>query len=85
MPRIIVVTDLRKDEVRPAVLLDEAVSSVHLSTEHASAQLVERLAWAVKDAEFQEDGREHVHGLVAEHQPSRTTSAAGRQPRPLAA
>lgn len=33
------------------VLMDERVSSVHLSDDHASAQLIERLAWAVTDAE----------------------------------
>jgi len=35
----------------PPVLLEESVSSVHLSTGHAAAQLVERLAWAIADAE----------------------------------
>ena len=33
------------------VLLDEHVHSVHLSSGHAAAQLVERLAWAISDAE----------------------------------
>jgi hypothetical protein len=57
MPRIIVVTDLqRPSRVEPAVLLDELVSSVHLSTDHASAQLVERVQWAVSDAEHIEGG-----------------------------
>jgi hypothetical protein len=35
----------------PAVLLEESVSSVHLSTSHAAMQLIERLDWAVRDAE----------------------------------
>jgi hypothetical protein len=34
-----------------AVLLEESVSAVHLSTDHAAMQLIERLDWAVKDAE----------------------------------
>jgi hypothetical protein len=54
MPRIIVTTDpfmLREDA---SVLLDEQVHSVHLSTGHAAAQLVERLAWAISDAEAAE-------------------------------
>ena len=37
------------------VLLEEHVHSVHLSSGHAAAQLVERLAWAVSDAEHAED------------------------------
>jgi hypothetical protein len=52
MPRIIVTTDspprLPRDT---SVLLDESVQSVHLSTGHAAAQLIERLAWAIDDAE----------------------------------
>jgi hypothetical protein len=48
MPRIIVTTDSSE----PAdILLDEHIHSVHLSTGHAASQLVERLAWAISDAE----------------------------------
>ena len=36
------------------VLLDERVSSIHLCDEHAAEQLIERLAWAVGDAEAAE-------------------------------
>jgi hypothetical protein len=50
MPRVIITTNLPPSgEAR--VLLDEHVSTVHLSSEHASAQLIERLSWAVRDAE----------------------------------
>jgi hypothetical protein len=57
MPRIIVTTDPidrrdtagRKNE--ESVLLDERVYSLHLSDDHAAEQLIERLAWAVSDAE----------------------------------
>lgn len=56
MPRIIVTTDSTSRELTDTpVLLDEQVHSVHLSTGHAAAQLVERLAWAVRDAENAED------------------------------
>ena len=52
MPRIIVTTDPVASPVTDApVLLDEHVHSVHLSDDHAAAQLVERLAWAINDAE----------------------------------
>jgi len=57
MPRIIVTTDpvsSEQSDERP-VLLEEHVHSVHLSSGHAAAQLVERLAWAVSDAEHAED------------------------------
>jgi len=33
------------------VLLDERINSVHLGDDHAAKQLMERLAWAVTDAE----------------------------------
>jgi hypothetical protein len=57
MARIIVMADpldRRRAQVLDAgtpVLMDERVDSVHLSDGHASAQLIERLAWAVTDAE----------------------------------
>jgi hypothetical protein len=51
MPRIIVTTDTSERPDRTTVLFDELVHSVHLSTGHAAAQLVERLAWAISDAE----------------------------------
>jgi hypothetical protein len=51
MPRIIITTDLAERIDDGPVLLDERIHSVHLSTDHAAAQLVERLAWAVGDAE----------------------------------
>jgi hypothetical protein len=54
MPRIIVTTDTSAIPDRASVLLDESVRSVHLTSDHAAAQLVERLAWAVDDAESAE-------------------------------
>lgn len=51
MPRVIVTTDPSEVPPDTAILLDERVESVHLSTGHAAAQLVERLAWAIRDAE----------------------------------
>jgi hypothetical protein len=51
MPRIILTTDPSVVPQEISVLLDERVSSVHLSTDHAASQLVERLAWAIADAE----------------------------------
>jgi hypothetical protein len=57
MARIIVTTDrtgLGGSQLQPEsspVLLDERVEEVHLSTDHAASQLLERLSWAVRDAE----------------------------------
>jgi hypothetical protein len=50
MARIIVTADQTNQRDAP-VLLDESVSSVHLSTDHAAMQLIERLGWALSDAE----------------------------------
>jgi hypothetical protein len=33
------------------VLFEESIQPVHLSTPHAARQLIERLAWALGDAE----------------------------------
>lgn len=53
MARIIVTTDRgERAELRdPSVLLEERVYPVHLATDHAASQLMQRLAWAVGDAE----------------------------------
>jgi hypothetical protein len=60
MPRIIVTTGPVSSPVSDApVLLDEHVHSVHLSDDHAAAQLIERLAWAINDAEDAE--QQHPH------------------------
>lgn len=56
MARIIVTADpgRRHD---PAVVLDERVYPVHLASDHSAAQLIERLAWAVRDAEGSQSER----------------------------
>ncbi len=53
MARIIVTTDPTERPQAP-VLLDETVCSAHLADAHAAAQLVERLGWAINDAESSE-------------------------------
>jgi len=50
MARIIVTTDPTTDHAAP-VLLDESVYPTHLDNEHNSAQLIERIGWAISDAE----------------------------------
>ncbi len=62
MPRIIVTTDPFDQSPlahNTPVLLEEEVHSVHLSTGHGATQLVERLAWAISDAEVAEGTRLH--------------------------
>jgi hypothetical protein len=57
MARILVLAEptdrLRRSPVagEQPVLLDERVDSVHLCDDHAAGRLIERLAWAVSDAE----------------------------------
>jgi hypothetical protein len=52
MPRIIVTTDPSDRADGPTLLvLDERVYPVHLASDHSAAQLIERLGWAISDAE----------------------------------
>jgi len=77
MPRIIVTTDPISPNLNDdaAVLLDEHVHSVHLSTDHAAAQLVERLAWAVGDAERAEHARPRSDRRARQRQSARIRRA----------
>ncbi|HEY4896662.1 MAG TPA: hypothetical protein VII01_11285 [Solirubrobacteraceae bacterium] len=50
MARIIVTTDRTTQHAAP-VLLEESVYSIHLDNDHNAAQLIERLGWAINDAE----------------------------------
>ncbi len=59
MARIIVTTDPTHNHAAP-VLLDERVDSIHLDNDHNAAQLVERLGWAISDAE-ETQRRERAH------------------------
>jgi hypothetical protein len=52
MPRLIVVS--RGGQGKAAITFDEEVRSVHLDTEHSAAQLIERVCWAILDAESAE-------------------------------
>jgi hypothetical protein len=82
MPRIIVTAEpLSRQRSHDApILLDEQVHSVHLSSGHAASQLVERLAWAISDAEDAENAlaaRRAKRGRRVEH----GASAAGSRAR----
>jgi len=56
MARIIVTTD-PSDRRDAPVLLEERVYPVHVASDHAAAQLMERVSWAIKDAESTEPRR----------------------------
>jgi hypothetical protein len=45
MARILVM-----DERQDRILLDEYVHPIHIEDEHTSLQIIERLAWAIRDA-----------------------------------
>jgi hypothetical protein len=49
MPKIIVISEHTDGERR--VTLEERVEPLHLEDEHSAAQLVERVGWAILDAE----------------------------------
>jgi hypothetical protein len=86
MARIIVMAD-RVSQGAPAVLLDESVEPVHLSTGHAAMQLIERLGWAISDAEDAERAHARRRGAPSQrsdraqraHAARRQLSATSRQ------
>ena len=53
MPRIIVMSD-SSTEREGAITLDERISSAELESAHRSAELIERVGWAVHDADENE-------------------------------
>ncbi|HUH80273.1 MAG TPA: hypothetical protein VLZ06_03005 [Solirubrobacteraceae bacterium] len=50
MARILITAE-RGETREPPVLLDERVLPIHLTDGHAAEQLVERIGWAINDAE----------------------------------
>ena len=60
MPRIIVVDDA----VDPDVFMDETVRPEHLDDQHSAGQLLERLAWAVQDAQHRRRGPGGVRAVT---------------------
>ena len=55
MPKIIVISD-PNGKGESTVTLEESVVPAHLEDDHSAAQLVERLGWAILDAEHPEFG-----------------------------
>jgi hypothetical protein len=50
MPRLIVTTETGEEHTN-AIVHDERVLASNLDNEHSSAQLIERVGWALQDAE----------------------------------
>ena len=50
MARILITAERRETQEVP-VLLDERVLAIHLTDGHAAEQLIERIGWAINDAE----------------------------------
>jgi hypothetical protein len=65
MAKIIVTAD-HTTRGAARVLLEESVYSVHLSTGHAAMQLIERLGWALGDAEELERTQTRAGAVVAQ-------------------
>ena len=51
MPQIIVTADRTPEDTEPPILFRERVSVDDFESQHFAAQLVERLGWAVGDAD----------------------------------
>ena len=50
MPRVIVMSESRTER-EGVITLDERIASTDLRSDHHSAQLIERVGWAVHDAD----------------------------------
>lgn len=51
MPRIIVMSESNSNGRAGAITLDERVASADMRSGHHAAQLIERVGWAVHDAD----------------------------------
>jgi len=67
MPQILVVTDT-PEEVASTVVYREKIALSDLESDHFSGQLVERVGWAVLDADQLEHGDDRRR--VADHEPN---------------
>ncbi len=65
MARIIVTTEDTHIPDSVGITLAEDVRTVHLSTGHAASQLVERITWAVRDAETRTEPGMTASSVVA--------------------
>jgi hypothetical protein len=81
MPKIIVISESKGSE--GTVTLEERVVAAHLEDHHSAAQLVERVGWAILDAE--ETERASLRGQLSPSQPPLITEIPRRRGRAVAA
>ncbi len=78
MPRVIVISD-PDGRGESAVTLAERVVSAHLADDHSAAQLIERLGWAILDAEDAQ--RADLAGDASPTDAVRREPSIGHRPR----
>ena len=76
MARVIVVPDPSYTRDSQTVLMDERVAPEHLDSEHSSKQFIERIAWAIADAQNYEGNRPLVTWSRARSRNNRRTARA---------
>lgn len=63
-------TVLVKSDVDETILLNERVEPVHLDSEQSSVQFLERLAWAIEEAEQRRrNGERHLPAPLSSPKP----------------
>ncbi|MDX6625510.1 MAG: hypothetical protein QOE56_499 [Solirubrobacterales bacterium] len=78
MPQILVVTDSTEDSSE--VVYRERISATDLESSHFSGQLVERVGWAVRDANELERRSAHVVALAPPRLTRGRAGAGGLRP-----
>ncbi len=81
MPQIIVTADRGEGRGECTVMLRERVSAADFESRHFTAQLVERLGWAVGDAHALEQRTERPSCAREPGEPSRAHDGSSPQPR----
>lgn len=80
MPRIIVMASTPAGSGERAVMFTERVTASDFESEHFQTQLVERLGWAVGDAQAVEQGRQPEPDY--EDEPAPTSDSQVSEPAP---
>jgi hypothetical protein len=80
MPQIIVAADRGAAFGQGVVTLREGVTVADFESEHFASQLVERLGWAVEDADQLERTPGDAENTAEEPEPARQQGGEGREP-----
>jgi hypothetical protein len=77
MPRILVITEpVQKPDA--GVMLDEQIATTDISSDHFARHLIERIGWALADAESTEHHALTCDAPVASAPPAQTLQVAQR-------